>query len=230
MGKYFYSKNFEARNILEIDIDIDAILKAPLAKTLADCEDFSAQSDLFSIRKPSWGGDIRWISSKTIDCYGEFNRCFQLFSLPDLLKEIIDYSSEIRMYAGFLVERSSSKISYHIDWGEKLHNNAFTLITPIRHPADGLNLLYKDIKGKERIYRYKYGKAVLFGSELIHSTEQGMSCKSTKLLCFQFGTDLGEYNQRVVDAMGSQCALFRLPGGQFIRSKKIKKKIKNSDS
>lgn len=220
MGKNFFSKSLQAKNILEIDIDIEVIFQSSIVKTLTACKDFSAKSDFFSIVKPSWGGDMRWISSKNIDCYKEFYHCFQLLSLPALFKEIIEYSSEIRLYSGFMVERSSSKISYHTDWNEKLTNNAFTLLTPIHHPPDGLNLVYKDVKGRDKIYHYKYGKAIIIGGELIHSTEPGSSCEATKLLCFQFGTDLGAYNQGVVNCMGTQCEFFRLPDGRFVSNKK----------
>ena len=72
MGKYFFNKNLEAVNILEIDIDIDAIRQTSIVETLTSCKDFSNKSDYFSIVAPSWGGDMRWISSKNIDCYKEF--------------------------------------------------------------------------------------------------------------------------------------------------------------
>lgn len=219
VGKDFYNKNLEAKNILEIDIDIDIIRQSSIVKALINCEDFSARSNYFSIVKPSWGGDIRWISSKNIDCYTEFAQCFRLLSLPALFEQILDYSSGIRMYAGFMVERSSSKISYHTDWNKSLANNAFTLLTPIHHPPDGLNLIYKDLNGREKMYQYKYGKAILIGSELMHSTEPGASRETTKLLCFQFGTDLAAYNQGIVNCMGTQCEFFRLPDGRYATNK-----------
>ena len=221
MGKNFFNNSFEAKNILEIDIDIELMLQSSIVKALMGYKDFSAKSDSFSIVKPSWGGDMRWISSKNIDCYKEFYNCFQLLSLPVLFKEIIEYSSEIRLYSGFMVERSSSKISFHLDWTENLTSNAFTLLTPIHHPPDGLNLVYKDVNGRKKIYQYKYGKAIIIGSGLVHSTEPGSSCEPTKLLCFQFGTDLGTFNQSIVDCMGTQCEFFRLPDGRFVSNKNI---------
>ena len=220
MGKDFFNKSFEAKNILEIDIDIEVLLQSTIVKALTGCKDFSAKSDIFSIVEPSWGGDMKWISSNNIDCYKQFYHCFQLLSLPVLFKEIIEYSSEIRLYSGFMVERSSSKISYHKDWTANLTNNAFTLLTPIYHPPDGLNLVYKNVKGREQLYQYKYGKAIIIGSELMHSTEPGSSCEATKLLCFQFGTDLGAFNQGVVNCMGTQCEFFRLPDGRFLSNKR----------
>ena len=219
VGKYFTNKRLGARNILEIDLNLEAIAQSNIVKELTVTKNFSERSDYFSLRSPSWGGDMRWISSKSLDCHQEFNKCFDLIELPDLFKEIIEHSSRIVMYAGFLVERSASKLSYHTDWDEKVNNNAFTLLTPIHHPTDGIDLVYKDINGEEKKYEYKYGKAIIIGSELWHSTEPGRSCEATKLLCFQFGTDLKAFNRAIFNCMGTQSAFFSLPDGRYVHRK-----------
>ena len=140
-------------------------------------------------------------------------------------RDIIECQNHLRLYAGFFLKRSSSKKSFHHDWTGSLKNNAFTLLTPLYQEEDALHLLYKDLSGKECKYKYEIGKGILFGSDFDHSTEAGKSASSSILLCFQFGTDLAEYNQCIYEAMGTQTPFMVLPDGRCVKDEKTKAKV-----
>ena len=230
MGKNFFNRKLNANNVIEVGInteklkELEIIKKSYIWNTNKDI--FSAEE--FTSRKPSWGGDMEWISSNNMNTYNLFQKGFHSLGLDKIFrdKDIIECQNQLRLYAGFFLKRSSSKKSFHFDWKGNLKNNAFTLLTPLYQEEDALHLLYEDLSGKECKYKYEIGKGILFGSDFKHSTEAGKSSNASILLCFQFGTDLPEYNEAIYDAMGSQTPLMILPDGRCIHDKKNGPKVK----
>ena len=221
MGNLFSNKIFNANNVIELDINIEHLKELEIVKRSfawnTNKDIFPAEN--FTSVKPSWGGDMEWISSNNINTYNLFLQAFRSLGLDELFrgKNIIEFQNQLRLYAGFFLKRSSSKKNFHNDWNTSLKNNAFTLLTPIYQEKDALHLLYKDLSGKERKYKYAMGKGILFGSNFTHSTEDGTSTSPSILLCFQFGTDLAKYNQGIHDAMGTQTPFMILPDGRCIK-------------
>ena len=230
MGKFFLNRKLNANNVVEVDInteklkELEIIKKSYIWNTNKDI--FSAEE--FSSIKPSWGGDMEWISSNNMNTYNLFLKGFHSLGLDKFFRDrdIIECQNQLRLYAGFFLKRSSSKKNFHTDWTGLLKNNAFTLLTPLYQEEDALHLLYKDLSGKECKYKYEIGKGILFGSDFYHSTEPGTSSSSSILLCFQFGTDLAEYNKGIHDAMGTQTPFMILPDGRCMRHERAQENVK----
>jgi hypothetical protein len=54
--------------------------------------------------------------------------------------------------------------------------------------VDG-HLAYLDRWGRHRIYRYRKGRAVVFGAGFIHGTQRMRAASPRAFLCFTFGSD-----------------------------------------
>ena len=93
--------------------------------------------------------------------------------------------------------------------------NAFTLITPIIHPADGANLLYQDRDGKTQEYKYQLGKCIAFSSKFSHSTGIAETQSRSVLLYMTFGTDQLVFWDSISGTAATQGKLHRLPNGNF---------------
>ena len=230
MGKFFFNKKFNTNNVIEVDLNLEKLKELEIIKKYyirnTNKDIFPAEE--FTSLKPNWGGDLEWISSNNINTYNLFLKGFKSLGLDKIFRDsgIIECQNQLRLYAGFFLKRSSSKKNFHNDWTSRLKNNAFTLLTPLYQEEDALHLLYKDLSGKECKYKYEIGKGILFGSDFFHSTEAGTSSSSSILLCFQFGTDLAEYNQGIHDAMGTQTPFMILPDGRCVKHGKTKAKVK----
>jgi len=225
MGKSFFYKKLNANNVIEVDFNIEKLKELEIVKNsyVWNTNKDIFPSDKFSHMKPNWGGDMEWISANNINTYNLFLKGFESLGFGELFRDIIECENQLRLYAGFFLKRSSSKKNFHLDWESPLKNNAFTLLTPLYQEEDALHLLYKDISGKECKYKYEIGKGIIFGSNFYHSTEAGASSNSSILLCYQFGTDLPEYNRAVYEAMGSQTPFMILPDGRCITNENTEK-------
>ena len=166
---------------------------------------------------PSWNSDIKWISNNSFRSYGVFNECFNKLQLARIFQQFVEHEKKIILYSGFFVSRSTcSEFTFHHDWIKTSQNNAFTLITPLIHPKDGINLIYKDIDGKNQKYKYQVGKAIVFGGDFIHSTDIGTSTSPSVLLSMTFGTDKMNLWEPISKTALQQGNLVRLPNGNFI--------------
>merc|ERR1712124_86221 len=100
------------------------------------------------------------------------------------------------MFAGSLVVRVGARDSpyWHVDyeWScEPQAKQAYTLMTPLYDMScyeDG-HLLYKNTADEECVYKYKLGKAVVFGSGFEHATQPCLDSQAKAFLCFNFGSD-----------------------------------------
>ena len=171
----------------------------------------------FSIVRPRWNSDVRWIGPRTSTGYNLFESAFRRLAIARHIAPLLDLDCEVRLYAGFLVtRRRCGAPDYHVDW-RGTERQAFTLMTPVSGHAAGFGLLYRDESGTSRDYDYEPGEAILFSDDFVHSTRPGSSNEDVVLLCFTFGTDRMEYWDRIRATSGSQSALMCRPDGQFER-------------
>ena len=169
----------------------------------------------FSIVRPRWSSDIRWIGPRSAAAYRKFETAFRRLGIPALVAHQLDLDREVRLYAGFLVTRRRCRQpDFHADWRDT-RGQAFTLMTPVSDNATDFGLLYRDEAGDIREYDYQPGEAVFFSDDFMHSTKPGHSDEDVVLLCFTFGTDRMKYWDRIRATSGSQSALMCRPDGQF---------------
>jgi hypothetical protein len=169
----------------------------------------------FSVVRPRWNSDIRWIGPRSPEAYRLFESAFQRLGIAAQVEPMLDIDHEPRMYAGFLVRRRRCRNpDFHVDWRDT-DRQAFTLMTPVGGDASGFGLLYRDDSGAVRHYGYRPGEAVFFSDDFLHSTKPGSSDQPVVLLCFTFGTDRMKYWDRIRARSGSQSALTSRPDGRF---------------
>jgi len=139
----------------------------------------------------------------------------------------IDHKEQINIYSVFFVVRSESHgHNWHVDWMADLpigesetekyersvrgpggNVNAFSLMAPIQErQEDTIDLMYKDVDGKEQVYKYQMGRSVVFGEEFWHSTAKGKCSNYEAFLCFAFGSDKEEYQEINLQTIGGQAA------------------------
>ena len=169
----------------------------------------------FSVVRPRWSSNIRWIGPRSPEAYRLFESAFHRLGIASHVEPMLDLDHEPRMYAGFLVTRRRCRTpDFHVDWRDT-NGQAFTLMTPVGGSASGFGLLYRDDSGMVRDYDYRSGEAVLFSDDFLHSTKPGSSDQPVVLLCFTFGTDRMKYWDRIRATSGSQSALTCRPDGRF---------------
>ena len=209
MGKLFINNTLNAANVLEVSFDFNLI---------KHLKDEINKNDYF-VARPKWNSDIQWISNNSFRSYRVFYECFKSLQLNEIFKKFIDHEKEIILYSGFFVVRSSCKdFNFHVDWDNQCQNNAFTLISPIIHPENGVNFIYKDTEGKNRKYKYEIGKAIVFGSDFKHSTDIGSSSSPSVLLSMTFGTDKMQLWKPISKYVLGQGNVGRLPNGSFFNA------------
>ena len=206
MGKLFINTQLSAPNVVEIPFD-----PSMADELLAEM----GESDYFT-KSPGWSSDIEWISNDSFRSYGVFNRCFNRLGLANSFSNVVDCESNLILYCGFFVRRSSCDgYNFHLDWSDACKNNAFTLIAPLLHPEGSPGLVYRDLRGSIRKYTYRTNRAIVFGSGFVHSTDLGSAESPSVLLSLTFGTDKMEHWGEVSKSVVSQSRLFRLPCGLF---------------
>ena len=169
----------------------------------------------WSIVRPRWNSDIRWIGPRSADAYRRMEGAFHRLGIHRHVEPMLDLDHDPRLYAGFLVtRRRCRKPDFHVDWRDT-ESQAFTLMTPASDNAAGFGLLYRDDSGSIREYDYEPGEAIFFTDGFSHSTKPGTSNEPVVLLCFTFGTDKMKYWDRIRATSGSQSALMCRPDGQF---------------
>ena len=212
--KHFLDTDLAAPNILKVAVDFEIVREfLPLADT-------SGPAPGFATIRPPWESDIRWISADTLEAFERFEEAFTKLGIAANVAPYLDLDREVRLYAGFLVTRSScSKPNFHYDW-ERTNNEAFTLITPVSENTTGFGLLYRKLNGEIGEYDYTPGEAIIFGDHFIHSTKPGQSDKPVVLLSFTFGTDKMVHWDKIYRTAGYQSRLIRRPDGEFIRLRK----------
>ena len=208
------NEEFNAFNVVEFSVD------TKLLDTIKKIASSPLRRDDFYCTRPEWSSNIQWESTNSFESFKIFNDLFKKLITSDgmqLVREHIAYQEKIVMYSGFLVIRSECTApNFHTDWVDESGTNAFTLITPLIHDSDGLNLSFKDNAGLVRKYEYEFGKCLAFSSKFLHSTEEGASSSPSVLLSMTFGTDRMEYWDSISKSAAEQGKLHRLPNGQFV--------------
>ena len=208
--KHFLNHDLLAPNVLTIPVE---------ERIVAEFEDLAQAADPgpnYSVFRPPWSSDIRWISANSAPTFDIFQSAFDRLDIARHVREYLDLQDQVRLYAGFLHTRSTcTEPNFHVDWS-LTNNEAFTLLTPICGPEDE-TLLYKKLTGEIAVYRYKRGEAIVFGDHFNHSTPPGSSNPPFTLLVFNFGTDKMEHWNKIVRTTGEQCSLIRRPDGELER-------------
>jgi hypothetical protein len=164
---------------------------------------------------PQWDSDMEWLSPATPEMHARFDAAFRKTGIGDSFRQYVDVEKDVRLYAGFLVVRSScTATNFHVDW-DQANNEAFTLLTPISDNGGDFGLLFRRLTGEIAEYSYKRGEAIVFGDKFWHSTKPGKSSEPVVLLCFEFGTDKMEHWESISRTIGHQAAYLCRPDGKF---------------
>ena len=207
---HFINKAMLAPNVMEVPVD-------PAIVAEFATRDGAAETDWQSV-SPGWGSDIVWLSASTPSGHARFESAFERIGVAGHVRAYLDIDREVRLYAGFvIVRRRCAEPHFHVDW-VKADNQAFTMLTPVSANAGELGLLYRKLTGEIGEYRYKPGKALIFGDHFSHSTQPGESKEPIALLCFEFGTDRMEHWERINATIGYQTRFLRRPDGAFVET------------
>ena len=208
--KHFINQDLLAPNALIVPVDA-AVIRDSLLQ-------FTEQIDpqRFASVSPPWDSDIRWISARTLEAFATFQDLFDRLGIAAVVRPYLDLEHAVRLYSGFLVERSvCKKPNFHLDW-RNTNNEAFTLLTPITDNSAGFGLIYKKLDGTLGEYEYRIGEALIMGDHFMHSTRPGRSESPVLLLSFTFGSDRMEHWDRIAETAASQGPLVQLPDGSFL--------------
>jgi hypothetical protein len=168
---------------------------------------------------PGWNGDLCWVSAGNQRGFELFDRYFDQLQVAHRTKSVIRDSGELIMYSGFFVIRShTSAPYYHYDYSDGVGVKALTMMTPVTAAREFGNLLYQDIDGHERIYKYRTGNAIAFGSHFYHSTQPFSSETPSIFLCFTYGVRDRNYWQLISETVAEQGIMYRDPELGIVQS------------
>jgi hypothetical protein len=205
----FSSLALRAQDVLEVSLDLQVI------KEIRNYLSRPMRSGDFSIVKPPWNSDIKWLAPATVSSFRFFDQCFRRLGVVEHVAPFLDLNRAPVMYCPFLVVRKICREAhFHSDWLD-VGNQAFTLITPLSKNASELGLVYHQYDGSVAEYTYREGQGVIFGDNFVHSTKPGVATRDIYLLSFTFGTDKMKYWKAMSRTAGYQSELFRLPNGLF---------------
>jgi hypothetical protein len=207
--KHFLNREFLAPNVLVMPVDA-SLIRERMAPHLGQLD-----PNRFSVISPNWDSDMRWISAQSEVAFAEFQALFDDLGVAKFVEPYLDLDRAVRLYSGFLVERSfCEKPNFHVDWVDT-NNEAFTLLTPITDNGAGFGLQYKRLDGSTGEYDYRMGEALVMGDGFIHSTRPGRSAGPVILLSFTFGTDKMAHWENIAKTVAKQGRMVRLPNGDF---------------
>ena len=155
--KTFFNDEMAAPNVLRVPIDRGITQQlGPIVRSKA------ARLMLYS-KTPPWRSDIRWYSARSRRDFRRFRSVFDGLDVARHVAPYLDLASEVRLYNGFLVIRSScTEPNFHVDWTDA-NNEGFTLMTPLTDNCRGFGMLYRKADGSVGEYDYKVGEALIFG-------------------------------------------------------------------
>ena len=229
----YYNQRLHAHNIWEIDVDPELIDEAasifytgsPFASMQQEGEPISShptRSGNFFALRVSWQSDIAWISADDEASFSALGSIFERLRLAERFAPFVPHSRKLRMYSAFFVSRSWCEThNWHTDYSKAVGTRALTLITPLRDydESDSFQLSYHaDGRGDDvRRYTYQKGRAVVFGSQFVHSTEPGAGADGEvhAYLCFTFGTDEQEAWPHIAETLDKQSRLIVHPDGEL---------------
>ena len=210
--KHFLNHAMLAPNVMTVPVD---------PAIVAEFEPLADEAGLdradFSIARPKWNSDVRWVGPNSERTFELFESAFDRLAVADCVAPYVELASRVRLFTAMIVLRSRcEEPDFHIDW-VRTNNEAFTLLTPISPPIDGFGLVYKKITGETASYDYRRGEAIVFGDHFNHSTAPGVSERPMALLCFNFGTDRMEHWDKIAHTTAKQTGIVRRPDGEYER-------------
>lgn len=151
-----------------------------------------------------FGSDIKWISPDDVKTFMVMARIYDVLGVEKHVAPYVNTNTvtasgkHTQVYVpSFVVRNMVVKHFYHNDWPNTGGSNGLTFMTPLynmSNQTEGCNLMYKDDEGNERMYKYTFGKAIIFGANFMHTSQK---CQPRNLhefvrpwafLCFNFGT------------------------------------------
>lgn len=223
------NRELKTYNVFDFDIDFDKIsrLIGPLINELDQTHIYHETEPLLHLkdlsfpmiaRIPQWKGDLSWVSAASKESFQLFDSLFESLDVKNKTKDVTGVDFPMIMYSGFFIIRSFATAPvFHQDFTKNCGSSAFTLMTPVQidETSDKGHLLYKNVFQIESKYRYKKGKAVVFGSNFLHSAEPFKSKKKYIFLCFTLGSkDMTEWKE-IKKTAAVQGIAYRHPNGNI---------------
>lgn len=212
---------------------------SPFRSVTADGEPYETiESSVgpFFLQRINWQSDACWVSVDDRSSYDVFLSIFTRMRLAQRFGPLFHHPGGVRLYSAFYVVRSQCTAhNFHVDYKSEVGVDAMTLITPLDDYAetDSFQLSYVAHKGAQlrkdglldegepgseiRRYTYRKGKAIVFGSKFMHSTEPG-ACQGDEphaYLCFTFGTTDPAAWPQISRTLGTQSRVVAAPDGTF---------------
>ena len=229
--KEFYNEELKAYNVQEVNLDLDILdeirlffeedilnnLNSEPQQTLGDPDG----EDHFFKTYTRWSSDLKWVSVNNLKTYQRWLEYFHKFSLDKTFSNLVDFDERIVVYSIFFVARSKCfKYNFHDDFVKGVGVNALSLMAPLHdmESKDSIHLSYRNKNDETATYKYKKGKAIVFGEKFIHGTDIGQTKEQEVFLCFSFGTDKEEYLEKIFKTTANQGEYFMHPTKGFIRS------------
>ena len=205
--------------------------------------DIDSSVGTFFAQRVTWDSNIAWVSVDDRASFDAFESIFSRMQLPAKFAAHVPHSQGLQLYSAFFVVRSwCSGHNWHTDYKAPVNTDALTLITPLRDFREiaTFQLAYRAQDNPEgpgtadstptrqeggdddvRRYVYKKGRAVVFGSDFLHSTEpgQGHGSEVHAYLCFTFGTDQQERWPQIARTLDTQSRVVVHPDGSMRLSK-----------
>jgi hypothetical protein len=181
-------------------------------------ESFRTGPYAFYVLRSPWDSDVKWWSPDDEATFGRLRDVFNRLRVATHFERIVDRDLDVRLYCPFFVTRTWCKATdYHVDYMPECLTNAYTLMTPLGdYSPDAGNLAYRDAWGRERVYTYRKGTAVAFGSHFWHGT-QPVAGAPRAFLCFTFGTDKGRHWPAIEKTLVNQSRLICRSDGTMQR-------------
>ncbi len=194
-----FNARLRAYNMFEVAVDrgvIDEVAEfysRHVAPAL-DRPDGSFRTGRFSLfaKSPGWGSDLKFWSPDDLPTYRYFEDVFRRLAIDARRFPGVDPAIGLRAYSASLMTRSWCEAThFHTDFFPTCSSAVYTLITPLGDPSprNTGQLMYRDADGRERVYEYRKGAAVAFGSLLSHGTQAYPPSGTQAFLSFTFATD-----------------------------------------
>ena len=191
-------------------------------------------------------GDLMWISVDDMQSYTALRALFVKMDIERHVAKLVEHKGALRLFSAFFVVRTRcGSPTFHTDWKEVVGTNALTLMTPLsnfpiaedargrfqllyRNYASTLRFYYDELGEQQQqidpadgvcTYPYCKGRAIVFGSNFLHSTEPGHAASPDEpsvYLCFEFGSDEDHHWPNIKSTIGQQTRLLARFDGQFV--------------
>ena len=222
-----FNPQLGAHNVFEIPVDPElldgarALYCQHIEPRVAEQRGAFQSGDwaFYAHRPEGWDSDISWWSAEDERTY---RHCDDLFRRVQLgpIAGLLDVVQAVRLYCPLFVVRSRClSPHFHKDYTWGCGTNAYTLMTPLEEfsLAKGGHLAYLDTWGRQRVYQYRLGTAVVFGTGFIHSAQPMPPGPTRAFLCFAFGSDRESFWPELRQGVSWRNRLHCRPSGALMR-------------